>query len=174
MPVAYCRANSRLKWFHSFSSGMDVTMNSEIVGLPIAMTSSSGVQGPTIAETMMGYILAFNRTLSFMWQKQRALRRHGARENPPGGGAALPDRLSHQRPGRHERRAGNRRIRVHLAATVKRAEKVPVAMVGGFNDLQTIEEAVAAGKADLVALGRQYLADPDIAKKGWQGRADEV
>jgi 2,4-dienoyl-CoA reductase-like NADH-dependent reductase (Old Yellow Enzyme family)/thioredoxin reductase len=63
---------------------------------------------------------------------------------------------------------------LHLAAAVKQAVKVPVTTVGGFNDLRTMEEAVAAGKADIVALGRQYLADPDIAKKGWQGRADEV
>jgi phosphoglycerate dehydrogenase-like enzyme len=71
VPVAYCRSNPGLKWFHSFSSGLDAVMNSEIASLPIAISSSSGVQGPTIAETVMGYILAFNRTLPFMWQKQR-------------------------------------------------------------------------------------------------------
>jgi 2,4-dienoyl-CoA reductase-like NADH-dependent reductase (Old Yellow Enzyme family)/thioredoxin reductase len=63
---------------------------------------------------------------------------------------------------------------LHLAAAVKRVVQVPVATVGGFNDLRTMEEAVAAGKADIVALGRQCLADPDIVKKGWQGRADEA
>ena len=63
---------------------------------------------------------------------------------------------------------------LHLAAAVKRAVKVPVATVGGFNELQRMEDAIAAGKADIIALGRQCLADPDIARKGWQGRVDEV
>jgi 2,4-dienoyl-CoA reductase-like NADH-dependent reductase (Old Yellow Enzyme family)/thioredoxin reductase len=63
---------------------------------------------------------------------------------------------------------------LHLATAVKQAVKVPVTTVGGFNELQMMEDAIAAGKADIIALGRQYLADPDIAKKGWQGHADEV
>ena len=71
MPVAYCRNNPKLKWYHSFSSGMDAVMNSEIAGLPIIISGSSVVHGVTIAETVMGYILAYNRTLPFMWQKQR-------------------------------------------------------------------------------------------------------
>jgi 2,4-dienoyl-CoA reductase-like NADH-dependent reductase (Old Yellow Enzyme family)/thioredoxin reductase len=63
---------------------------------------------------------------------------------------------------------------LHLAAAVKQAVKKPVTTVGGFNDLAMMEEAVASGKADIIALGRQYLADPDIAIKGQLGRAAEV
>jgi phosphoglycerate dehydrogenase-like enzyme len=71
MPVAYCRNNPKLKWYHSFSSGMDAVMNSEIAKLPIIISGSSGIHGYTIAETVLGYILAFNRTLPFMLKKQR-------------------------------------------------------------------------------------------------------
>ena len=64
---------------------------------------------------------------------------------------------------------------LHLAAGIKAAGiQKPVATVGGFNDLHMMEAAVAEGKADLIALGRQFLADPDLPKKGKQGRAEEV
>ena len=52
--------------------------------------------------------------------------------------------------------------------------KKPVASVGGFSDLEMMEDTVATGKADIIAMGRQLLADPDIAKKGKAGRASEV
>ncbi|MDR3332115.1 MAG: D-2-hydroxyacid dehydrogenase [Synergistaceae bacterium] len=71
MPVAYCRQNERLKWFHSFSAGMDPVMRSEIASLPIVISNSSGIHARIIAESVMGYILAFNRTFPFMFQKQR-------------------------------------------------------------------------------------------------------
>ncbi len=62
-----------------------------------------------------------------------------------------------------------------LAAGIKAAGiKKPVCTVGGFNNVQDMEDAVAQGKADMVALGRQFLADPDLPKKGKQGRAEEV
>lgn len=61
-----------------------------------------------------------------------------------------------------------------LAAAVKKAVKKPVAAVGGFSDLEMMEQAVAEGSADIIAMGRQLLADPDIVKKGAQGREDQV
>ena len=64
---------------------------------------------------------------------------------------------------------------LHLAAGLKAAGiQKPVCTVGGFNTVEMMEAAIAEGKADMVALGRQFLADPDIAQKGKQGRADEV
>ena len=64
---------------------------------------------------------------------------------------------------------------VHLAAYIKAAGiKKPVASVGGFSSLSMMEEIISEGRADLVAMGRQLLADPDIAKKGKAGRAAEV
>lgn len=64
---------------------------------------------------------------------------------------------------------------LHLAAGMKAAGiQKPVCTVGGFNSVEMMEAAIAEGKADMVALGRQTLADPDLANKGRQGRADEV
>jgi phosphoglycerate dehydrogenase-like enzyme len=74
MPVEYCKKFAGLnclKWFHSFSAGMDPVMNSEIADLPILISNSSGIHSKTIAEHTMGFILAHNRTFPFMFQKQR-------------------------------------------------------------------------------------------------------
>ena len=61
-----------------------------------------------------------------------------------------------------------------LAAEIKKHVTKPVTSVGGFSNLAMMEEAVASGKADIIALGRQELADPDIVKKGAMGLEDEV
>lgn len=71
MPVTYCFQNKQLKWLHSFSAGMDPVLSSEIASLPILITNSSGIHSPIIAESVMGYILAWNRTLPFMLKKQQ-------------------------------------------------------------------------------------------------------
>ena len=63
---------------------------------------------------------------------------------------------------------------LYLAAEIKKHVTKPVCAVGGFSDLAMMEDAVAAGKADLIAMGRQELADPDIANKGKRCRPEEV
>ena len=64
---------------------------------------------------------------------------------------------------------------LQYAAAIKAAGiKKPVCAVGGFSTVQMMEDAIAEGKADMIAMGRQFLADPDIANKGKMGRADEV
>lgn len=61
-----------------------------------------------------------------------------------------------------------------LARAVKRVVDIPVVAVGGFNHPQQIEDALAAGDCDLVALGRQLLADPQFVAKTGAGRVDEI
>lgn len=61
-----------------------------------------------------------------------------------------------------------------LAAAVKAAVSVPVVSVGGFNHPQQIEDALASGQCDAVALGRQQFADPDFVNKAAVGRSDEI
>ena len=63
---------------------------------------------------------------------------------------------------------------VHLSEAIKKAVRIPVAVVGGINDPQMAEDIVATGKADFVALGRQALADPEFPVKAQTGRADEI
>jgi len=63
---------------------------------------------------------------------------------------------------------------VYLAEEIKKHISKPVCTVGGLSDLSMMEDIVAEGKADMVALGRQCLADPDIANKGKYGLEDQV
>ena len=52
-----------------------------------------------------------------------------------------------------------------LAEAIKKNVHVPVVAVGGFNGPEQIEAALAAGKCDFVALGRQQFADPEFVNK---------
>ncbi|MGC3954543.1 MAG: FAD-dependent oxidoreductase [Propionicimonas sp.] len=61
-----------------------------------------------------------------------------------------------------------------LAVAIKAAVSTPVISVGGFNHPQQIEDALAGGHCDAVALGRQQFADPDFVSKAANGRADEI
>jgi 2,4-dienoyl-CoA reductase-like NADH-dependent reductase (Old Yellow Enzyme family)/thioredoxin reductase len=67
-----------------------------------------------------------------------------------------------------------RSFNVPRAEAIKKALDVPVVAVGSIRDLATAEEIIAAGKADLVAMGRAHLADPEIVNKTRHGRADDV
>jgi mycofactocin system FadH/OYE family oxidoreductase 2 len=63
---------------------------------------------------------------------------------------------------------------VELTAQVKAAVSVPVFTVGGIKDAQLAEEIVAAGKADMVAMTRAQIADPQFANKARAGREEEI
>ena len=60
------------------------------------------------------------------------------------------------------------------AAAIKPHVKSPVATVGAFTDPAQMEEVIASGMADIVELGRQTLADPDLPVKARTGRDDEI
>ncbi len=61
-----------------------------------------------------------------------------------------------------------------LAASIRRATKVPVIAVGKIATRQVAESILREGKADLIALGRPLIADPDWPRKWAEGRDDEV
>ncbi|MHB1004902.1 MAG: oxidoreductase [Chloroflexota bacterium] len=61
-----------------------------------------------------------------------------------------------------------------LGEAIKQAVGVPVILVGRIHQPGVAEEIIASGKADMVALGRQMLADPDFAVKAAEGRTDEI
>ncbi|SHI10162.1 2,4-dienoyl-CoA reductase [Sporobacter termitidis DSM 10068] len=65
-------------------------------------------------------------------------------------------------------------VNVHLAAEIKKHVKTPVATVGALTDPVMMEEIIASGQADVVALGRQTLADPNLPLKARAGREDEI
>jgi len=61
-----------------------------------------------------------------------------------------------------------------LAAAIRAKVDIPVAVVGAINSPELAEEIIASGKADLVALGRQTIADPYFAKKATEERPREI
>ena len=65
-------------------------------------------------------------------------------------------------------------VNVKFAAEIKKHVKIPVATVGALTDPAMMEEIIASGKADIVQLGRQTLADPDLPVKARLGREDDI
>ena len=65
-------------------------------------------------------------------------------------------------------------VNVYLAENIKKAIKTPVATVGALDDPDFMEEIIATGKADIIAMVRQMLADPYFPQKVRAGRKDLV
>jgi 2,4-dienoyl-CoA reductase-like NADH-dependent reductase (Old Yellow Enzyme family) len=61
-----------------------------------------------------------------------------------------------------------------LAAEVRAGLDVPIIAVGGMEDPVAAEAALAAGKCDLVAVGRQLIADTEWPRKVAEGRLGEA
>jgi 2,4-dienoyl-CoA reductase (NADPH2) len=62
----------------------------------------------------------------------------------------------------------------NYAAAIRQAVDVPVIAVGKIGTREVAEAILQKGQADLVALGRQLIADPDWPLKLAQGRDEEV
>jgi 2,4-dienoyl-CoA reductase-like NADH-dependent reductase (Old Yellow Enzyme family)/thioredoxin reductase len=63
---------------------------------------------------------------------------------------------------------------VWRAKKIKDVVDVPVIAVGRFTDPAPADEAIARGDADMVAFGRQQLADPDYLIKANEGRTGDI
>lgn len=63
---------------------------------------------------------------------------------------------------------------VHLAEGIKKVVKVPVIAVNKIHDPMLIEKILREGKADMVALGRALLADPEMPRKMAEGRLEDI
>lgn len=63
---------------------------------------------------------------------------------------------------------------VPLAAKAKSVTAKPVIAVSRIQDPFMAEQVLEKGQADFVALGRPFLADPDILKKALEGRAADI
>jgi len=64
---------------------------------------------------------------------------------------------------------------IEYSAAIKRTvKKSLVAVVASISDPEIMEDIIASGKADFVALARQLLCDPDLPNKARGGRADEI
>jgi 2,4-dienoyl-CoA reductase-like NADH-dependent reductase (Old Yellow Enzyme family) len=63
---------------------------------------------------------------------------------------------------------------VPFAAPVRAEIRLPILVTGRFRTLEEADQVINSGAADLVALTRAHIADPDIVKKTVEGRVDEI
>ncbi len=65
---------------------------------------------------------------------------------------------------------------IYLAEAVKKCPDIhiPVLGLGAFQDPRGIDDALAAGKADIIAMARGLIADPQVVRKAAQGRPQDI
>jgi hypothetical protein len=61
-----------------------------------------------------------------------------------------------------------------LARKIKEVTDVPVITVGRYTDPYLMDEVIARGDADMVAVARQHLADPDFLKNALEGHPEDT
>jgi 2,4-dienoyl-CoA reductase-like NADH-dependent reductase (Old Yellow Enzyme family)/NADPH-dependent 2,4-dienoyl-CoA reductase/sulfur reductase-like enzyme len=62
----------------------------------------------------------------------------------------------------------------HLSRKIKEVTKVPVISVGRYSDPFLMDEVIARGDADMIAVARQHLADPDFLKNAREGHPEDT
>jgi 2,4-dienoyl-CoA reductase-like NADH-dependent reductase (Old Yellow Enzyme family) len=61
-----------------------------------------------------------------------------------------------------------------LSAEIKKVTRVPVMVAGRINGLKLANQILAEGKADLICMGRAFIADPHLLWKEREGRHRDV
>jgi phosphoglycerate dehydrogenase-like enzyme len=65
IPAELLERGSDLRWVHSGSAGVGSSLTPQMMASDVIFTSSKGVHGPPMAETVLGMILYFARGLDF-------------------------------------------------------------------------------------------------------------
>jgi 2,4-dienoyl-CoA reductase-like NADH-dependent reductase (Old Yellow Enzyme family)/thioredoxin reductase len=68
----------------------------------------------------------------------------------------------------------NQGFKAHLARKIKEVTDVPVISVGRYVDPYVMDEVIARGDADFIAVARQHLADPDFLKNAREGHPEDT
>jgi NADPH-dependent 2,4-dienoyl-CoA reductase/sulfur reductase-like enzyme len=63
---------------------------------------------------------------------------------------------------------------VYLAAAIKEVVDLPVCCIGRINDPVMAEKILQENQADLVAMNRATICDPELPRKAREGRIDEI
>jgi 2,4-dienoyl-CoA reductase-like NADH-dependent reductase (Old Yellow Enzyme family)/thioredoxin reductase len=63
---------------------------------------------------------------------------------------------------------------LHLAEGIKKSVDVPVIAVGAIHDVSLAEQALQKKQADLIAMARGLVADPELPKKAREGRVEDI
>ncbi|OYU33566.1 NADPH-dependent 2,4-dienoyl-CoA reductase [Novosphingobium sp. PASSN1] len=61
-----------------------------------------------------------------------------------------------------------------VTGRLREAVSIPLITSNRINMPHVAEEVLARGDADLISMARPMLADPDLVKKAWEGREDEI
>jgi 2,4-dienoyl-CoA reductase-like NADH-dependent reductase (Old Yellow Enzyme family)/thioredoxin reductase len=61
---------------------------------------------------------------------------------------------------------------VHRAEKLKKALNIPITTVGSISSIEAADRILAEGKADMVAMVRSILVDPEIVNKALHGNTD--
>lgn len=70
-PETFCNQSKRLKWFNTFSAGVNPLMECSIRDLPIVITNAAGIHGKPMGITTMGFVISFLRKFPLMWENQK-------------------------------------------------------------------------------------------------------
>jgi len=65
-------------------------------------------------------------------------------------------------------------INVKYAKAIKTYVKTPVVTVGTISDPTMMDKIIASGAADIIAVGRGLIADPDMPEKARHGHAEDI
>ena len=65
-------------------------------------------------------------------------------------------------------------LNVEGAGRLRKAAGVPTLVVGRLNDPDLAEKTITDGSADMIVMGRQFLADPDYPKKIEEERLEDI
>lgn len=87
-----------------------------------------------------------------------------------GGWIFDPVYVKYMMPGYPQERCLN----IPRTAIVHEQLDIPVTCVGNIPDIETAEQILADGKADIVAMARNILADMDFVNKAYRGEADTI
>ncbi len=87
-----------------------------------------------------------------------------------GGWIFDPVYVKYMMPGYPQERCLN----IERTAIVHEQLDIPVTCVGNIPDVATAERILAQGKADIVAMARNILADMDLVNKAYRGQADTI
>jgi len=69
----------------------------------------------------------------------------------------------------------NEHVTLGYAEAIKKSgAKIAVAPNGGYQDLALNESYIAEGRADIIAMARTWIADPEYGKKAHEGRGEDV
>lgn len=65
-------------------------------------------------------------------------------------------------------------LNVETAAKIKQGISIPVSVVGGITTIDEAEQILAAGQADMVAMAKALMADPELVTKARLGKAEDI